>query len=346
MSAFSDATLQLINQQLQLRNNILREFAVKYKKTTWDDVQEQVKTGHAADYYSVGDELTCGYTDTNGNEYDFPWVVAGFKDVYWEGDDVAHPGMILQAKYATDESVQFDAPEDTTVDSSETEALDGWYYWGLKGTTYTALNLSTGDAIPHSGDYDSIHKCGVNDLSVLRNGYNRYLYSAQRQWLNSDALAGNWWESKHTGDKAPYTAGTINGFMHGLDEDFLDVINPVKIQVVANTVTDGGATDVMYDRFFLPSTEEMFGTPKAANVEGPYFPYWKTKTGLTTPSNQENNGRIIYGVDNHSSAQVCRLRSTVPYNSGSTYNLTISGNITTYGAAHLRYRCSPACIIS
>ena len=346
MSAFSDATLQLISQQLQLRNNILREFAVKYKKTTWDDVQEQVKIGRGADYYNIGDELTCGYTDTNGNEYDFPWVVAGFKDVYWEGDDVAHPGMILQAKYATVESVAFDAAESTTVDASETTALDGWYYWGLKGTTYTALNLSTGDAIPHGGDYDSICKCGVNNLSVLQYGYNRYLYSAQRQWLNSDALAGNWWESQHTGDIAPSQATTVNGFMHGLDEDFLAVINPVKIQVAANTVTDGGATDVMYDRFFLPSVEEMFGDPQLANVEGPYFPYWKTKTGLTTRSNAANNGRIIYGVDNHSSAQPFRLRSASRGSAGSAWTVFTAGQLYNNNYAYYAYRCAPACVIS
>ena len=345
MSAFSDTTLQRINEQIRLRNDMLREFAVKYKKTTWDGIQEQVKTGHASDYWNIGDLLTCNYVATNETVYEFPWAVAGFKDVYWPGDSVPHPGMILQAVYGTLESIPFDAPENTVVDPTETEALDGWYYWGLTGSTYTALNLATGDAIPH-GSYDSIRKCGVNNLDVVRYGYNRYLYCAQRQWLNSDALAGNWWESQHLGDVAPSQVASYNGFMHGLDEDFLAVINPVRIEVAANTVTDEGVTDVMYDRFFLPSVEEMYGSPQKADVEGPYFPYWQEKTGLSAPSNNTNAGRIIYALENHNSAQNCRLRSAHRGYSYNAWYVYTAGQLSYNGGAYGAYRAAPACVIS
>lgn len=345
MGAFTDQTLQLINQQLGLRNELLKAFAKKYKRTTWDDIQAQVKTGHAADLWDIGDLLTCNYTATNGTVYEMPWAVAGFRDVYWEGDSIAHPGMILQSVYGTVESVQFDAPENTAVDAAtEPTALEGWYYWGLSGSTYTALNLSTGDTIPF-GSYDSVCKCGVNNVDVLKNGYNRYLYSAQRQWLNSDALAGEWWKSQHLGDVAPNQATQINGFLHGLDADFLAVINPVKIQVATNTVTDGGVTDTMYDRFFLPSVEEMYGAPQDAGVEGEFFPYWKDKTGLAAPGNAANSGRIIHGLENHNSAQYVRLRSA---NRGYAYyawHVYTTGNLNYY-IASTAYRSAPACAIS
>lgn len=345
MSAFTDETLQLINHELQLRNELYKEFARKYQANTWDNIQRQVKTGHAADLYDIGDEFVCNYTAANGTVYEFPWVVAAFRDVYWENDPIPHPGMILEAKFGTLESVQFDAPESTTVSTEETTAQEGWYYWGLTSGSYTALNLSAGDPIPH-GDYGSIVKCGVNHLDVVRYGYNRYLYSAQRQWLNSAADVGGWWTAQHLGDVAPSQLNTYKGFMAGLDEDFLAVINPVKIQVATNTVTDGGVTDVMYDRFFMPSIEEMYGSPQAAGIEGEFFPYWKEKTGLTAPSNAANNGRIIYALENHNSAHYCRLRSACRGNSHNAWIVTTSGNLDSYYSAYNAYRCAPACVIS
>ena len=129
------------------------------------------------------------------------------------------------------------------------------------------------------------------------------------------------------------------------DEDFLAVINPVKIQVATNTVTDGGVTDVMYDRFFLPSIEEMYGSPQAAGIEGDYFPYWKTKTGLSAPNNAANNGRIITAIDNQSAAQYCRLRSAYRGYSYYAWFVVTSGQLNYYGA-YYAYRCAPACVIS
>ena len=349
MSAFSDATLQLINQEIVNRNVLLKAFANKYKSTTWDAIQEQVKTGHAADLWPIGTELVCKYKFLNASnvevEYDFPWVVAAHRDVYWENDPLPHPGMILQAKFGSVESIQFDAPESTTVDSAtETTALANWYYWGKTGNTYTALNLSTGDSIPFSS-YDRVVKCGVNNVDVVKNGYNRYLYCAQRQWLNSAAAKGEWWESKHLGDVAPGALATYRGFLAGLDADFLAVINPVKVQVAANTVTDGGVTDVMYDKFWLPSVEEMFGDPQAAGVEGDYFPYWKTKTGLTTRSNAANSGRIIYALENQTSARSCRLRSAIRGNSYNAWYVYTAGQLYNY-VAYVASRAAPACAIS
>ena len=349
MAAFTNATLQAINQQIAIRNEIYHAFARKYETKSWDDVQRIVKTGHAADYFEIGEEFEVGYNFLNANNvivpYRMPWVVTKFEDVYWENDPEPHPGMFLESKYATVESIAFDAPENTTVDTStETTAVEGWYYWGLTGSTYTALNLDTGDTIPTSG-YDSIRKCGINNLTVLQYGYNNYLYCAYRQWLNSAAEKGAWWVSKHLGDVAPSQLATYRGFMAGLDEDFLAVINPVRVQVASNTVTDGGETETMYDRFFLPSIEEMFGDPQAPGVEGAYFPYWKTKTGLSTRSNSANNGRIIYGLDNTSTAQNCRLRSANRGNATYAWGVYTTGQLN-YNYAYGAYRAAPACVIS
>ena len=112
-----------------------------------------------------------------------------------------------------------------------------------------------------------------------------------------------------------------------------------------NTVTDGGVTDITYDRFFLPSIEEMYGVPQIADVEGPYFPYWKTKTGWEAPNNAAISGRIIYALENQSSAQYCRLRSASRGNSYNAWYVNTTGNLS-FGSASSASRCAPACVIS
>ena len=342
MTLLTDATLNDIHSVLQTRNTNLQRLVTATTPSTWKKFQDDVKRGKGTDYAN-GTELTCKYR-YNDTEYDFPWVVAdNNRTVYWE-DGSAHPGVILLAKYATIESIQFDAAEDTTVDSSETVALDGWYYWGKTGTTYTALNLSAGDAIPFD-DYDSIHKCGINHLDVLRYGYNRYRDSAYRQWLNSAMPKNYWWESTHLGDVAPSQLSTLDGFMLGMDSDLLDVINPVKVQVAANTVTDGGVTDVMYDKFWLPSIEEMYGVPQVAGVEGAYLPYVKTKTGLSAPSNAANSGRIQYALNAQTSAQTVRCRSAHRGTAKHTWHCNTPGELNA-DTSSVALRSVPACAIS
>jgi len=342
MSLFTDATLQDIHSVLQQRNTDLQALIEATALSSWKQIQDDVKRGKASNY-AIGTELSCGYK-YNNTDYVFTWVVAdNARSVEWK-DGSTHPALILLAKYATIESVQFDAAEDTTVASSETVALDGWYYWGKTGDTYTALNLAVGATIPHSS-YDSIHKCGINSLDVLRYGYNRYRDSAYRQWINSDLPKNYWWESTHLGDVAPSQLSQIDGLLLGFDTDFLKVINPVKVQVAANTVTDSGATDVMYDKFWLPSVEEMYGSPQAAGVEGAYLPYVKTIMGVDSPTNDANSGRIAYALENHNSAQYVRLRSAIRGYSYGVWSVYSTGQVYTSGA-HNAFRSRLACAIS
>ena len=336
-----DSTLAKVKTELQARNAIIRNFVDLYAQSTWDSIQLDVKAGLAPSKYNIGDELVCQYT-TGGVTRDFPWVIVdNNRTVVWQ-DGTEHPGMILQAKFATVESIQFDAAEHEAA--TEATAQEGWYYCGLSGSTYTMLNLAAGATIPYA-QYDAIYKGSVNNKDVYQYGYNRYLMSAYRQWLNSDKPKNEWWESQHNGDTAPNQLSTNDGFLCGLDADFLAVINPVKVQVAANTVTDGGVTDVMYDKFWLPSVEEMYGAPQLAGVEGAYFPYWKTKTGLNAPSNDANNGRIITALESQSSAQYCGLRSASRGGSGYAWGVSAAGALG-YSTAGYASRCAPACAIS
>lgn len=339
-----DSTLQSIHAQLEARNAHLSELVHLYANDTWEEVQGNVKAGKGRALYNIGDEMVTNYT-MGADVYEMPWVVVQNDiEVEW-GDGTKHPGLVLQSKYATVEEIQFDAPEENVVDlNDEPNALDGWYYWGKTGTTYTKLTVETGDALPTT--YDIVVKCAINHLDVVRYGYNRWKDSAYRQWLNSDATAGNWWTAQHPGDKPPTQLSTRDGFVKGLDADFLACINPIKVHTACNTVTDGGVTDTTVDRFFLPSIEEIYGVPQAAGVEGEYWPYWKTITGLSEPSNAANDARKIPGLNNKTGAAVFqRLRSAARGYSYYVWSVSAGGNLNSFYATSAVRAC-PACVIS
>lgn len=350
MAAITDATLQLIAEQVDRRNSILQKFILDHTPVTWLGVQADVRAGKAKQKYAIGDELIGTYV-YNGTTYECPWVVLdNDRECEWE-DGTKHPGLWIGMKYATIEDVQFDAAENNVVDlAQEPNALAGWYYWGLNGTTYTALNLATGAAIPTT--YESIRKCSINHVDVLKNGYNRWSHSAQRQWLNSAGGIGEWWTAQHDGDVAPSQLASIKGFMAGLESDFLSVVTPVKVKTSCNTVTDGGVTDTTVDKFFLQSLEEVYGSPQIEDIEGPYFPYWKQVTGLEEPTNGSssnvNNARKIRRINNPSgNAANVRLRSAYRGTSFNTWNVGLSGYLGNGGYA-ASYSCAslPACVIS
>ena len=320
-----------------------------------EEIQKLVADGKAKSAFNIGDVIYIpwtNYTPSTPVVYQFPFVVVHIGDVYDQNNVLHHDALWLMAMYAEPEEIVFDAAEDTVVDlSTEPNALEGWYYWGLTGTDYTELQLSTGDAIPTT--YDSVHKCAINNLGVLSYGYNRWRDSAYRQWLNSDAAKNaNWWTSQHEGDIAPTSTYTNKpGWLYGFENRWLDVIKPVKVQTACNTVTDGGVTDITYDRFFLPSLEQMYGNPQAAGVEGDYWEYWKEETGLDAPSNgsssDTNEARKIPSVVNYprGSAMYCRLRSAARGYGYGVWGVYSGGSLNYGSSAYYAYRSLPACVI-
>lgn len=284
----TDTTLQGIKTELQRRNTILTEIAGLFPAGQWESIQANVRAGLAPTLYPVGTELTTPYSN-NGFTGEFVWVVLDNNRTATMEDGTTRPGLWLGAKYGTHETLQYDAAEGTPA--TEETAQSGVYYCGVTGSgptgTYTLLELSAGDAIPYSS-YTSVLKSPIQNAGIFKDGYNRYRDCAMRQWLNSAEAAGDWWTATHAGDNAPAEASTIDGFMAGFDEDFLAVIQPAKVQAIADSSTSGGAggaVDVLYDRFWLQSLEEVYGAPQTAGPEGPYFPYWKNVTGMNSPSN-------------------------------------------------------------
>jgi len=305
-------------------------------------------------YMEIGDVIFIPWTDNGGNtpvEYQYPFVVVYIGDAYDENDVKHENALWLMAMYGTPREIIFDAAESTPVDlSEEPNALEGWYYWGVDGSTYTELHLNAGDPIPTT--YASVAKCGINNVSVLRYGYNRWRDSAYRQWLNSDAGKNEgWWTEQHMGDCPPAAAQlNLPGWLNGFTEDWRAIFKPVKVETACNTVTDGGVTDTTYDTFFLPSIEQMYGAPQAPGVEGEYWPYWKEETGLDAPTNgsgsNTNDARKIPSIANPTGSAVnCRLRSARRGNSTDVWYVATAGYLYGYGGASSSYRALPACVI-
>ncbi len=287
------------------------------------DIQALVRAGLAKEAFNIGDQLVVPYTATNGTTYDMPFDVVDFRNVTLENGDVA-PGMVLQSHYATLEAVQFDAPETTR---------------------------------PADDDYNG---------QIAQYGWGRWANSAMRQWLNSGESAGNWWTSQNEYDEAPAQATTVNGFKKGLPAEFLSVLKPVKVETARDyRYPAGGASgtyvyDTTYDKFFLTSKEEEYTTPNEPNHrEGLPFRYWierltpeATIKGEPLPqqnyASADNTHALIshirYALENHTSAQYCRLRSANRNNATNTWHVSSAGYVDSTSAS-AALRCAPACVI-
>lgn len=246
-----------------------------------------------------------------------------------------------------------------------------WYTWGAPdvapanwrvhtfassaATTPLDSNLELsegfdGTALGSIASNTKYSQSGVNNLQRAGYGYNRWAMSAMRQYLNSADAKNVWWTPKNPFDRAPQQLATLDGFLSGFDNEFLQAIGKIKVTTALNTAsdTDIGASEDTYDKFFLASLEQEYIVPQAAGVEGACWPYWKDRLELDSPQAQggagTNANHIRYGYDAKSSAQVCRVRSAYRGSAYSAWSVFTSGAAYYYGAA-LAFRGCPACVI-
>ena len=193
-----------------------------------------------------------------------------------------------------------------------------------------------------------------------RYGYNRYAQSAVRQNLNSaeaaatvgtDAagtLTGGWWTPQNDFDRPPAQAATIPGFMASLPAGLIAAAGPVEVKTALNTAdatAEGVNFDTTYDRFWLPSLEELYVTPQLAG-EGDEFEYYKELNGTNTKFATGGTYPILrsYAVNAHSTSQSVRLRSASRGNGYNAWYVSTSGFVST-NTAHSSYRVRPACAV-
>lgn len=208
-------------------------------------------------------------------------------------------------------------------------------------------NLSVTDAttgtflgnLTAAGDFSN----NINSVHRIRYGSNNYKESAVRQWLNSSAAAGSVWVPQTKFDRPPAWATTEAGWMNGIDADFLAVIGEASISVSRNPICDGGGSDTLNDKFFLPSRENVYGGQEISGVsEGGAYAYYEEYSSLSAAGTGNDANRIKYV---NSTAAAWWLRTPNSANSSDTRRSTTAGAITSNPASNTGNRVAPVCCI-
>ena len=206
--------------------------------------------------------------------------------------------------------------------------------------------MTAGSAGTNLGTFLAKENGDLNGLHPVGYGDNRWWKSAYRQYLNSDASAGAWWQPQDKWDMKPDQADTLPGFLSGFSDDFKNALSRVKVVTYGNNVTDDGSAVVTYDKVFLPSLQEIYCSPQVSG-EGTYWPYWKERTGAKTPQAlwQTYPLRITRDLAQPTVGRYVRLRSALRGNEDIAFGVTSGGNVGYWSAVHA-FRSAPACKIT
>ena len=128
---------------------------------------------------------------------------------------------------------------------------------------------------------DSTHTHGVSDWET----------SDLRTWLNSTETAGHWGVYGDDDVKPAYYGQ--DGFMHGFSPSFLAAVGTVELPVALGP-SYSNHQGTTYDKFFLPSREEMFAGGAPGNVfEGdPYAKYNAPNSALAAAGTTADQNRV------------------------------------------------------
>ena len=159
--------------------------------------------------------------------------------------------------------------------------------------TVTVAEGEAGIALP------ALHATAVtenaNCAHRIKYGSNNWETSALRQWLNSDAEGGEWWEPKTVFDR-PSSNVASAGFLKGLDPAFLNVIGEVT-KTTQQSISDGYGLNVSTERFFLLSRPEIYaGTERSVDgADGKVYEYYGAGySDLASPGTGADSNRIKY----------------------------------------------------
>ena len=200
-----------------------------------------------------------------------------------------------------------------------------------KATSYAADGITTIETVPITsgsggtslGTMQYATRNGnLNSMQEAGYGWNRWKYSAARQWLNSTQPKGKWWAKQDDWDIAPAQLAQKDGFLCGMPAEMLAVLKTVKVTTLANTVNDGGVTDITYDKVFLASMSQM--NVNMSKEEGVVHEYWQRRTKSKTPIEpwKKYPFMIRYSAANHTSPQDVFSRSA---NRGSAISVMYVG---------------------
>lgn len=181
----------------------------------------------------------------------------------------------------------------------------------------------------------------MNHPHRISYGSNNYKESAIRQFLNSDALAGEVWTPQTKFDRPPSWAASQRGFLGLISEDMANAAMAVDIGCRTNTTYESpdstcGGTSKQYtlrDKFFLASMQNV---GFASESVGEQTNLWDYYVGAT------DTDRIK--VDGGGTAGFWWLRSPTPSNAGTVRRVGTSGALGSYDASG-SFGVVPACVI-
>ena len=329
--------------------NTNTEYDCPFDVVSFDDVYDENGNQHNGMWLQCHYAMPLGVQFSNYQAFYYAenGLPAGTYHITW--------GNSWGSNVVNGESYQFTLTQDVPAGGqlsgfygAPDQAPSNWKVYSWASNTAVnpieTVNVSQGTGGTSLGTISSSTKTAtLNAMQSMAYGYNRWNESAIEQFLNK--TGDNWWIPKSNFDRRPDQYNK-KAFLGGFPSEFLAVLNPIKVQTSANTLIDGGVTDITYDKFFLPSLEQIYVVPQASGVEGAYWPYWKQRTGASSPQAQYGTyaERITYAIENHNSAQSVRLRSANRGSSNITWCVTSSGNVNN-NYAITAYRFAPACAI-
>lgn len=209
-------------------------------------------------------------------------------------------------------------------------------------TACTDLGTFTARSLSYHTEEDSINGGKRNFTERQAYGSNRWRDSVYRQWLNSDAEAvdssdnttvSNWWKPATVFDRVPNGAKWA-GFLNGLDPEFVAVLGEVEVKTALCDCdrVNGATYDITYDKVWLQSQTEIFGSNNNGIAEGSQLAYW---VGATDAD------RIKY---ENTTARYWWLRSPYPTNAVSVRYVITSG-VLNFNYAYGAFGVVPACCI-
>lgn len=115
-----------------------------------------------------------------------------------------------------------------------------------------------------------------------------------RQIINSDAAAGSVWVPQSKYDRPPSWNTSKDGFLNGLDEEFLAIVGKTKKTTNKCRLVENGVS-VTNDKFFLLSQTELYAVDVYSDSpEGSPYPYFANYSDYTSPNSSADKNRIKY----------------------------------------------------
>lgn len=225
--------------------------------------------------------------------------------------------------------------------------LTNWKVYVYKDQKKSELletcSVTAGSAGTNLGTFLAKENGDLNGLHSVSQGDNRWWKSVYRQYLNSDAAAGAWWEPQDKWDMKPDQADTLPGFLAGFSDDFKNALSRVKVVTYISNVSDDGRAVVTYDKIFLPSLQEIYCKPQVSG-EGNYWPYWKERTGAKSPQDlwKTDPLRITRDLAQRTVGRIVRLRSANRNYGSDTFIIRDTGLATGWNSINAG-RSAPAC---